>query len=593
MGVPVFISDVKGDVSGVALPGTPSDKLTQRAAQTGVENFTTEASPVIFWDLYGKAGHPVRATISEIGPTLLARILELNDTQEGVSGNRFQNGRRSRAAAVGFGRSCVAVLSFVAENQKDISTHYGLVSTQSISAIQRSLVTLERDGGDNFFGEPALELADLMRTDMSGRGVVNILAADQLILKPRLYSSFLLWLLSELFENMPEVGDLDKPKLVFFFDEAHLLFNDAPPALRQRVEQVVRLIRSKGVGVYFCSQFPDDIPTEILGQLGNRAQHALRAFTPRDQKAVKTAAETFVANPNLDVAKVISQLGVGEALVSTLQEQAIPMPVERTLVCPPRCRMGAITPDERNTVRSRSPVGGKYDTRVNRESAYEMLNARKSARRCGNFSSNAGRSAGGKSTCGKTIRLWRRSERNTIWFRTTAGNGRGHGEINRTHRRQPNGPANFARRARRHFRRLEAKIKTLNKDQSMKILLGGCLLMICAIAVGDEKPPQATPGVKSTSERAEAQVLKVYSCKDGDHKFIAYAVKWKDNEVIVSDTLAISDFKVGDSIRFLVMRTHLEKANPEYLLSFQLLPPMPQLPQRLPFVPPAQPLPGV
>jgi hypothetical protein len=376
LGVPVFISDVKGDVSGLALPGAASDKLQKRAADTGIENFAAEACPVLFWDLYGKSGHPVRATVSEIGPTLLARILELNDTQEGVLEIAFKLAD-DRGLLLLDMDDLRALLTFVAENQKDISTHYGLVSAQSVAAIQRALVTLDRDGGDSFFGEPALDLADLMRTELSGRGIVSILAADQLVLKPRLYSSFLLWLLSELFENLPEVGDLDKPKLVFFFDEAHLLFNDAPPALRQRVEQVVRLIRSKGVGVYFCSQFPDDIPTEILGQLGNRAQHALRAFTPRDQKAVKTAAETFVANPKLDVAQVISQLGIGEALVSTLQEQAIPMPVERTLICPPRCRMGAITPDERTAVRSRSPVGTKYDTRVNRESAYEMLNQRK------------------------------------------------------------------------------------------------------------------------------------------------------------------------------------------------------------------------
>ena len=269
-----------------------------------------------------------------------------------------------------------ALLGFVADNRKEISTQYGLVSTQSVAAIQRALLSLEREGGEALFGEPALELGDLMRTDLSGRGIVNILAADQLILKPRLYSSFLLWLLSELFENLPEVGDLDKPKLVFFFDEAHLLFDDAPPALRQKVEQVVRIIRSKGVGVYFCSQFPDDVPNEILGQLGNRIQHALRAYTPRDQKAVRTAAETFVPNPRIDVAEVISQLGVGEALVSTLQEKGVPMPVERTLICPPRCRMGAITPEERAAVRARSPVGGKYDTPVNRESAYEILSRR-------------------------------------------------------------------------------------------------------------------------------------------------------------------------------------------------------------------------
>jgi DNA helicase HerA-like ATPase len=250
------------------------------------------------------------------------------------------------------------------------------VSAPSIAAIQRGLLALEREGGESFFGEPALDLADLLRTDLNGRGVINILAADQLILEPRLYSTFLLWLLSELFETLPEVGDLDKPKLVFIFDEAHLLFDDAPPALRQRIEQVVRLIRSKGVGVYFCSQFPDDVPDEILGQLGNRVQHALRAFTPRDQKAVRTAAETFVANPKVDTAAVLSQLAVGEALVSTLQDKGVPMPVQRTLMCPPRCRMGAITPEERAAVRARSPIGPKYDSPVNRESAYEILGQR-------------------------------------------------------------------------------------------------------------------------------------------------------------------------------------------------------------------------
>jgi DNA helicase HerA-like ATPase len=273
-----------------------------------------------------------------------------------------------------------ALLGVVADERKDISTSYGLVSTQSVGAIQRALLRLEQDGADQFFGEPALDLADLMRTTQDGRGMVNILAADQLVLKPRLYSSFLLWLMSELFERLPEVGDLDKPKLVFVFDEAHLLFDDAPPALQQRVEQVVRLIRSKGVGVFFCSQFPDDVPDNILGQLGNRFQHALRAFTPRDQKAVRTAAETFVANPDLDVAKTISALGVGEALVSTLHDsdtaKAVPMPVERTLIAPPRCRMGAITDAERAQVRAGSPVGAKYDTRVDRDSAAEMLAAK-------------------------------------------------------------------------------------------------------------------------------------------------------------------------------------------------------------------------
>ena len=375
LGVPVFLADVKGDVAGLAVPGVTNDKVKQRVAQTDVEGYVNEGSPVLFWDLYGKAGHPVRTTVSEMGPTLLSRILELNDTQAGVLEIAFKLADDRGLLLLDLD-DLRALLGFVADNRKEISTQYGLVNAASIAAIQRALLTIERDGGTSFFGEPALELADLLRTDLSGRGIVNILAADQLILKPRLYSSFLLWLLSELFETLPEVGDADQPKLVFFFDEAHLLFADAPPALRQRVEQVVRIIRSKGVGVYFCSQFPDDVPDEILGQLGNRIQHALRAYTPRDQKAVRTAAETFVPNPKLDVAKAIGQLAVGEALVSTLQDKAVPMPVERALMCPPRCRMGAVTPDERAAVRARSPVGAKYDTPVNRESAYEILSKR-------------------------------------------------------------------------------------------------------------------------------------------------------------------------------------------------------------------------
>ena len=375
MGVPVFMADVKGDVSGMALPGITNEKIQQRVAQIGIEGYANEANPVLFWDVFGKAGHPVRTTISEIGPGLLGRILEINDTQVGMLEIAFKLADDQGLLLLDLD-DLRALLNFVADNRKEISTRYGLVSTQSVAAVQRALLSLEREGGEAFFGEPSLELNDLLRTDLSGRGIVNILAADQLILKPRLYSSFLLWLLSELFENLPEVGDLDKPKLVFFFDEAHLLFDDAPPMLRQRVEQVVRIIRSKGVGVYFCSQFPDDVPNEILGQLGNRIQHALRAFTPRDQKAVKTAAETFVANPKLDVAEVISQLGVGEALVSTLREKGVPMPVERTLICPPRCRIGSITPEERATVRARSPLGSKYDLPVNRESAYEILGRR-------------------------------------------------------------------------------------------------------------------------------------------------------------------------------------------------------------------------
>jgi DNA helicase HerA-like ATPase len=375
LGVPVLMADVKGDVAGLAMAGAGGEKIQQRATQLGVTGYAPEASPVVFWDLYGKLGHPVRTTVSEVGPSLLGRILQLNDTQSGVLEVVFKLADDRGLLLLDLD-DLRALLSFVADNRKDVSAHYGLVSAASLAAIQRSLLTLDREGGQALFGEPALELGDLMRTDLGGRGIINILAADQLILKPRLYSSFLLWLLSELFENLPEVGDLERPKLVFIFDEAHLLFDDAPAPLRQRVEQVVRLIRSKGVGVYFCSQFPDDMPGEILGQLGNRIQHALRAYTPRDQKAVRTAAETFPSNPKIDVAQVISQLAVGEALVSMLQDRGVPMPVERALMAPPRCRMGAITTDERTAVRTRSPIGGKYDTPVNRESAYEILTQR-------------------------------------------------------------------------------------------------------------------------------------------------------------------------------------------------------------------------
>ncbi|MGV8923142.1 MAG: helicase HerA-like domain-containing protein [Thermomonas sp.] len=372
LGVPVFLADVKGDVAGLAVPGTMNDRIAQRIEQMSITDYRNEAAPVVFWDLWGKAGHPVRTTVSEIGPVLLSRMLDLNDTQSGVLDILFKLADDRGLLLLDL-QDFRALLGLIADERKDISTSYGLVSTQSIGAIQRSLLRLEAEGAEMFFGEPALELADLMRTTTDGRGVVNILAADQLILKPKLYSTFLLWLLSELFETLPEVGDLDKPKLVFVFDEAHLLFDDAPPALRQRIEQVVRIIRSKGVGVYFCSQFPDDVPDQILGQLGNRFQHALRAFTPRDQKAVRTAAQTFVANPALDVATVIGQLGVGEALVSTLQDKGVPMPVERTLIAPPRCRMGAITDAERMQVRAGSPVGARYDTRIDRDSASEML----------------------------------------------------------------------------------------------------------------------------------------------------------------------------------------------------------------------------
>jgi len=373
LGVPVFMADVKGDVSGLSVAGSTNEKITSRVQQIGIEGYVNEANPTVFWDLYGKKGHPIRTTVSEFGPTLFNRILELNETQSGVLDIAFKLADDDGLLLLDL-KDLRALLNYVSEHKTEISKKYGLVSPASVAAIQRALLRLEQEGGEEFFGEPALNLEDLMRQDMSGRGIINLLSADQLILKPRLYSSFLLWLLSELFENLPEMGDLDKPKLVFIFDEAHLLFQDCPPALQQRVEQVVRLIRSKGVGVYFCSQNPDDIPDVILGQLGNRIQHALRAYTPRDQKSVKTAAETFVPNPKLDVAKVISELAVGEALVSMLLDKGIPAPVERAYICPPRCRMGAITDEERATVRNRSPVGGKYDTGIDRESAYEILN---------------------------------------------------------------------------------------------------------------------------------------------------------------------------------------------------------------------------
>src|SRR6185369_5801149 len=351
------------------------ENIRKRAADVGMENYAGEASPVVFWDIAGRNGHPVRTTVSEIGPALLARMLELSAAQAGVLDVAFKLADDRGLLLLDLD-DLRALLSFVAESRAEISSAYGLVSPQSIAAIQRGLLGLERDGGEEIFGEPALELGDLMRTDLTGRGIISILSAEQLVLKPRLYSTLLLWLLSELFENLPEAGDLEKPKLVFLFDEAHLLFDDAPPALLERIEQVVRLIRSKGVGVYFCSQYPDDIPDKVLGQLGNRIQHALRAFTPRDQKAVRVAAETFVPNPKLNVAAVLSELGVGEALVSTLGENAVPLPVECARIAPPRARIGTITDDERKAVRSRSPVGAKYDARVNRESAYEILSRR-------------------------------------------------------------------------------------------------------------------------------------------------------------------------------------------------------------------------
>lgn len=430
MGVPVFLADVKGDIAGLAVAGTHSERLQKRLDTLGITDYSNAANPVVFWDLYGELGHPVRTTVSEVGPNLLGRMLELNDIQSGVLDIVFKLADDEGLLLLDLD-DLRALLNLIAENSREISQSHGLVSKASVGAIQRSLLRLEQAGGKAFFGEPALDLADLMRQDMSGHGIINIMAAEKLILSPRLYSSFLLWLLSELFENLPEVGDLPQPKMVFFFDEAHLLFADCPPALRQRVEQVCRLIRSKGVGVYFCSQNPDDLPDEVLGQMGNRVQHALRAFTPRDQKAVRVAAETFVANPRLDVAEVISQLGVGEALVSTLQDKGVPMPVERTLMAPPRCRMGAISAEERTLVRSRSPVGGRYDTPINRESAYEILAARAEQAAAAAESARVENSAGKSPPASKSSPAKQEPERS--WLRDMLfGTGRRQGAIEAT-----------------------------------------------------------------------------------------------------------------------------------------------------------------
>jgi len=374
IGVPVFAADVKGDLSGIAAPGEPKPKLIERAAATGMPDWSPSANPVVFWDVFGASGHPVRATVSELGPLLLSRLLDLSDVQEAVLSLVFKYCDDQGLLLLDF-KDLRAALTHVASNAKALGADYGLVSTASVGAIQRGLIQLEADGAEHFFGEPALDLNYFLLCEPGGRGIINVLAADVLYRKPRLYATFLLWLLSELFENLPEAGDLDKPKLVFFFDEAHLLFKDAPKALVEKVEQVVRLIRSKGVGVYFVTQNPLDLPESVLGQLGNRVQHALRAFTPRDQKAVKSAAETFRPNPRFKTQDAITELGVGEALVSTLQDGGVPGIVDRIKVRPPRSRMGALSTEERSACLQHSPFNGKYEAVQDRESAYEMLAA--------------------------------------------------------------------------------------------------------------------------------------------------------------------------------------------------------------------------
>ncbi|WP_448586966.1 helicase HerA-like domain-containing protein [Thermaurantiacus sp.] len=382
-GVPVFLPDMKGDLSGLALPGSPTDRAHQafvtRAAEVGLADYAYADNPVVFLDLYGTAGHPVRTTVSEMGPLLLARLMGLNETQEGVLAVAFRYADDQGLLLLDM-KDLQELLAWCADNAAELQTRFGNISATSVGAIQRQLLALEAQGAGHFFGEPAFDIRDLIATAPDGRGRISILMADRLLAAPKLYSTFLLWLLSELFEELPEVGDPDKPKLVFVFDEAHLLFDDAPKALLDRIEQVVRLIRSKGVGVYFCTQNPIDIPDAIAGQLGNRVQHALRAFTPKDQRTVRAAAETFRPNPKVDVRSVITELKVGEALVSVIGADGAPTPVERTLIRPPVGRVGPLTDSERKVLLATSPLAGRYDERVDRESAYEVLSGRAAAR---------------------------------------------------------------------------------------------------------------------------------------------------------------------------------------------------------------------
>jgi hypothetical protein len=374
-GVPVFMSDVKGDLSGICRPGEDKPKLRERANKVGMTDYNFQGFPTIFWDLFGVQGHPVRTTISDMGPVLLARLLELNEVQEGVLNVAFKLADDEGLLLLDL-KDLKSLLTFVGEHSSDLTIEYGTVRKVSVGAIQRRILILEQQGAESFFGEPALDIQHIMGGTPDGKGYISVLAADELMRYPRLYSTFMLWLMSELFEELPEVGDPEKPRLVFFFDEAHLLFDTAPRPLLEKIEQVARLIRSKGVGVYFISQNPLDIPDDVLGQLGNRVQHALRAFTPRDQKAVRVAAETFRPNPKLDTAKAITQLEVGEALVSTLDKKGAPTMVQRTLIRPPSSRMGPITTQERESVMARSPVKGIYEEVQDRDSAFEILRER-------------------------------------------------------------------------------------------------------------------------------------------------------------------------------------------------------------------------
>ncbi|MFV0477332.1 MAG: helicase HerA-like domain-containing protein [Parahaliea sp.] len=376
-GVPVFLADIKGDISGMCQSGSPHLKVDERVRSIGIDNYTQKSFPVSFWDVFGDQGTPVRTTVSEMGPQLLSRLLDLNETQEGVMTLVFEFADQEGMLLLDLA-DLRTTLEYLGNNSKDLGTGFG-VSKASVNAILRRLLILEREGGDQFFGEPSLQLADFMQTTRDGRGVINLLAADVLIRSPRVYSTLLLWLLSELFENLPELGDPEQPVMVFFFDEAHLLFSDAPKALLEKIEQVVRLIRSKGVGVYFITQSPADIPDSVLAQLGNRVQHALRAYTPREQKAVRVAAQSFRENPELDTATVITELGVGEALVSTLQDKGIPMPVQRTLIRPPQSRMGKASTEERASILAHDPNMRRYQEAIDPRSAHEILKERTAA----------------------------------------------------------------------------------------------------------------------------------------------------------------------------------------------------------------------
>jgi len=418
-GVPVFLADVKGDLSGLCQPGDGRQGFVDRASRLGMTGYGPLACPTVFWDLFGERGHPVRTTISDMGPLLLAQLMELNETQEGVLNVAFAMADDEGLLLLDM-KDLRSMLTYLSENAREVSGRYGNVSTASVGAIQRRLLVLEQQGAEHFFGEPALDIRDLMRAGRDGRGQVNVLAADRLVNSPRLYATFLLWLLSELFEELPEIGDPERPALVFFFDEAHLLFDRAPRSLIDKVEQVVRLIRSKGIGVYFVTQSPSDIPEDVLGQLGNRVQHALRAFTPKDRRTVKVAAETFRPNPAFEAADAITELAVGEALVSTLDDKGVPSVVERARICPPRSRLGPATEAERRAAMADSPLAGRYDQPVDRESAHELLRQRaererteaardgaKAGKRADSDRTGAGRSrpAGGRSrqSIGETL----------------------------------------------------------------------------------------------------------------------------------------------------------------------------------------------